>query len=145
MLDPFPDMKASLLTRLRPVTTLLVALGLTTGQLLQCSGWLPTPEARMACCVDERTCPMHAGEDTHDGAHGWTHRTLDQADADACCLASAPEDTSPSAAGFVLSQDQATVPGASLPAPVWVAAPGTRDPVPNARLPRHLLLSVLIV
>lgn len=136
-------MKAGLLTRLRPVTTLLVALSLTTGQMLQCAGWLPTPEARMACCTDERTCPMHAGDDATEGIH----HTLSQADADACCLASTSDDGSQSVPGFVLAPALDVVHGSALattPA-VWPMTPGAREPVPNARIPRYLLLSVFIV
>jgi hypothetical protein len=133
------------LTFSRRCSAVLLVLVLGADARAMCSGWASTPEARMDCCADERTCPMHSSPGDPSG----TARTVTQADADRCCAASAPEDAVPSPASFVSPPALAV-----LPNPVVIALPGPivlpgawRTPplslVPH--VPRHLLLSVLLV
>jgi hypothetical protein len=121
----------------------IVTLALATGQVGVCAGWLPTPEARMACCSDE-SCPMHKSDES-----GST-RVLTQADADRCCAASEQDDATPSPSnllnlitlGFVLNSAPA---GLSVPehhhAEIWRAS----VPIPIPHVSKHLLLSVFLV
>ena len=122
---------------------LLLALGLTTANGAVCAGWMPTPEARMACCSDEG-CPMHEP----DSAGSASHHDVTQAQADSCCAASERDDA---------AQSPAAVPVFSLalvpsPAPFVLPEPvntshfrQTLVPIPRTNVPTHLLLSVLIV
>ena len=121
----------------------VLVLAIAAGHTAICAGWLPTPEARMACCADESNCPMHAG----DGAGGAAARTITQAEADSCCAAAEREPLSVTppfvlqpiaAASWVVSLDPAPV------APIddlW----RTFVPLRATLTPRHLLLAVLIV
>jgi hypothetical protein len=121
----------------------ILTLALATGQVGVCAGWLPTPEARMACCSDE-TCPMHKSEES-----GST-QVLTQAEADSCCAASAQDDATQSPSnllnlntlGFVLSSARAVL---SVPehhhAEIWRAS----VPIPIPHVSKHLLLSVFLV
>jgi hypothetical protein len=125
------------------LTAAILTLALATGQVGVCAGWLPTPEARMACCSDE-SCPMHKSKES-----GST-RVLTQADADSCCAASEQDDATQSPSnllnlntlGFVLS----SAPGVlSTPehrhAAIWRAS----VPIPISHVSKHLLLSVFLV
>ena len=120
-------------------------LALCAGNVAVCAGWQATSEARMACCENEATCPMHKS-DSHGS--GFTH-SVTQAQADNCCAASERGHSSTTNPTFVLS-------GAVVfaPAIVTVIAPSnvpalqgwrTLVPLPAAHVPKHLLLSVLLV
>jgi hypothetical protein len=117
-------------------------LALAAGNAAVCAGWMPTPEARMACCSD--TCPMHESDSGQSGSG----RAVTQAEADSCCAESERDDAAPSASVFVL-----TVPLAALTGPVPFVIPDfaaseawrTHVPVPGTRVAKHLLLSVLLV
>jgi hypothetical protein len=128
----------------RPLSAVLLALALVAGQAGVCAGWMPTPEARMACCSEDGPCPMHKSE-SEDGPT----RVVTQAEADRCCAASEHEDSTPSQsnAGFFLTLAVALspIPGL-LPAPeahadIWRAS----VPIPTGHVPKHLLLSVFLV
>jgi hypothetical protein len=108
-----------------------------------CAGWLPTAEARMACCVDG-TCPMHQRHDETAGSN-----RLTQAQADACCAASEQHDAEPSARPTVLAAaiDAPDVPAAFEPArtlDTGNVGPVTA-PSPPGHVPKHVLLSVFLV
>lgn len=120
-------------------------LALAASNVAVCAGWLATPEARMACCSEGGSCPMHkAGSDDSGSA-----RVITQAEADSCCAASEQHDSGPSSSIFVLSVSLAIIPS---PVP-FVSAITTVQPdiwrrivpVPGARLATHLRLSVLLV
>ena len=128
----------------RRLSAVLLALALVAGQAGVCAGWMPTPEARMACCSEDGPCPMHKSE-SEDGPT----RVVSQAEADRCCAASEHEDStpSPSNAGFFLTLAVALspIPGL-LPAPeahadIWRAS----VPIPTGHVPKHVLLSVFLV
>ncbi len=129
----------------RRLSAVLLALALVAGQAGVCAGWMPTPEARMACCSENGPCPMHKSDSEDDGSK----RVVSQAEADRCCAASEHEDSTPSqsnAAFFVtLAVALIPVPGL-LPAPeahaeIWRAS----VPIPTGHVPKHVLLSVFLV
>ena len=128
----------------------LIALMLTTlvvaGNAAVCTGWAPTPEARMACCNDGEPCPMHTG-----ASHGSTAtQTITQAEADRCCAASEQEQAGQTTQAFVVPVSSAVlalgivVPSAP-PRLVLTDAWRSRVPLRPPPLPRHALLSVFLL
>jgi hypothetical protein len=126
------------------VSALILALALATANGAVCAGWMPTPEARMACCTED-ACPMHRSQSNQSA---W-HHDVTQTQADSCCAASARDEgaqsspsfvpavslvLAPSPVAFVLQQPDKT-------APTWQ----TDVPILRTHVPTHLLLSVLIV
>jgi len=134
-------------TRLvRRFAALALTLGLMTGNGAICAGWMPTPEARMACCADDAECPMHKGDSHHSGAE----RVPTQAQADSCCASSEGKTPGQSTATFAAAITLAvlgagTVRPANTPALVLSDGWRTSAPLPVAPVPRHLLLSVFLV
>jgi len=127
------------------LSAVLLTLALSVGNLgALCADWAPTPEARMACCVDE-SCPMH--KDLHDSGSG---RVVTQQQADNCCAASDRKPSSQSTE-FQFRTISSAVLGdgmllpARLPALMLSDAWRTALPVPSTPVPKHLLLSVFLV
>jgi hypothetical protein len=126
------------------VSALILALALATANGAVCAGWMPTPEARMACCTED-ACPMHKSESNQSA---W-HHDVTQTQADSCCAASARDDGAQSSPSFVPAVSLVLAPtpvALVLPepdktAPTWQTA----IPIPRTHVPTHLLLSVLIV
>lgn len=139
---PHPSTVLSFSHRLSAV---FLALALATGQSAVCAGWMPSAEARMACCADDGSCPMHTSDSDEDRAS----RILTQTEADRCCAASEPGDSSPSPSsvafhatpGAVLISGPALFPEPEPHGKIW------RAPVPIAatHVPKHLLLTVFLV
>jgi hypothetical protein len=128
------------------LAALALTLGLMAGNAAICAGWLPTPEARMACCADGAECPMHKG-DSHGSGSG---RVLTQAQADSCCASSERKNSDQSNPSFVIAITAAVLGGgvvlpASVPALVRSDAWRTTAPIPVAPVPKHVLLSVFLV
>lgn len=127
----------------RSVSAVLLCFALIGCEPDACAGWLPTPEARMACCADEASCPMHKS-----GAGG-TARTITQAEADSCCLDSESGDPAPSqpVVTLAVTLGLAAGPIASLVAESDARAFDPRAPLPTpaTHVPRHVLLSVFLV
>lgn len=130
----------------RRLVALVLALLAAGGSGPICAGWLPTAEARMACCVEGQECPMHhkeSGGDTSSGA-------VSQAEADTCCALSEERQSGrdvPSAPVIV----SAAVLGAGIvvrpvtPRPVraeWLR-PGS--PGPSPPIHTHVLHSVFLI
>ena len=131
---------------LQRVSAVVLCLGLIAGNAAICAGWEATPEARMACCTDDDTCPMHKGE-SHNSIQ---QRVTAQAQADACCAASERQHSDQSAPSFIAVISSAVLgAGVVLPVPVpsLVVSDAWRTvaPVPIASVPRHVLLSVFLV
>jgi len=129
----------------RRLAAVAAILTLCAGNVAVCAGWQATPEARMACCKNSTRCPMHETE-----SHGVGRtRTITQAQADNCCAATSDRTQSSVAdTTFALSSASAlaTPAGFVVPAPVhalqeWRAF----VPLPVSPVPKHLLLSVLLV
>jgi hypothetical protein len=130
---------------IRRLSAVILAVGLLAGNAAICGGWLPTAEARMACCAGGK-CPMHKG-DSHRSGSG---RALTQAQADSCCASSERENSSQSNPSFATAITAAvlgvgTVLPASVPALVLSDAWRTSAPLPVTPVPKHVLLSVFLV
>jgi|SRR5215471_3656938 len=128
----------------RRFAALASVLTLCVGNLAVCAGWQATPEARMACCKSGTSCPMHKSE-----SHGSSTRVISQSQADNCCAA-ASNRTQPSVASSSFVEPGATplppLAGLVVQAPAlalreWRAL----VPLPISPVPKHLLLSVLLV
>ena len=129
----------------RRVAVIAAVLTLCAGNVAVCAGWQATPEARMACCQNERTCPMHKS-DSH--ASAVTH-SVTQAQADDCCAGSERGDSATPNSTFALSA-VVTVVAAILPVVADASTPALQDwralvPLRVPPIPKHLLLSVLLV
>jgi hypothetical protein len=130
----------------RRLSALATVLALAAGNVALCAGWAPTPEARMACCLDGDTCPMHKGE-SH---HSHSARVVTQAQADTCCAASEHRQSNQSPTTFVgFISSTVLGPGVIVPSPVPAlvvrSAWRTSAPIPLGSIPRHVLLSVFLV
>ena len=129
----------------RSLSAFFLVLALSASNVAACAGWLATPEARMACCTEGGACLMHKAESDDSGSP----RAITQAEADSCCAASEQEDPAPSSSIVVFSVTLAVIPS---PVPFVSAITAAQSdrwrrivPVPGARLPKHLRLSVLLV
>jgi hypothetical protein len=129
----------------RRLSALAAMLTLCVGNAAMCAGRQSSPEARMACCMNGTTCPMHKSKPHDTGST----RTISQAQADNCCAATSTR-TQSSVTGptYVVSNATAlpVVSTVVVPVPVlalqeWRAL----APVPVSPVPKHLLLSVLLV
>jgi hypothetical protein len=131
---------------LRRISALAIVLALAGGKAAVCAGWMPTPEARMACCAEGGDCPMHQDDSDSSGSE----RVLTQAQADSCCASSERETSNQSNPSFATAIT-ASVLGvgmvfpASIPALVLSDAWRTSAPLPAAPVPKHVLLSVFLV
>lgn len=118
---------------------LMLALAASSGAA--CAGWAPTPEARMSCCTDGGSCPMHE-RDAHQSP-------ITQAQADACCASSEPDPSNQSSPTLVVLSSAVLGPGVVVPetAPALVLSDAWRPaaPIPLTHVPRHVLLSVFLV
>jgi hypothetical protein len=128
------------------LSAVVLALALAAANRAACAGWLPTPEARMACCADGAACPMHEGESPGTRSD----RVITQVQADDCCASAERENSSQSGPTFVTAVTSAvlgtgTVLPASLPALVLSDGWRTSAPIPAAPVPKHVLLSVFLV
>jgi hypothetical protein len=128
------------------LSTVFLILALSAGNLSLCAGWMPTPEARMACCSDGHGCPMHKSQSSDAGSQ----RTLTQAEADSCCASSEGDDSgqsvptlapliSPAVLGVAIVLPQ-HVPHLVLSERWRIAVP-----IPATHIPTHVLLSVFLV
>jgi len=123
----------------------VVAMAIVTlvaANLSLCAGWQLTSEARVACCADEVGCPMH-----HSRSQD-SKRVVTQTEADSCCAVSEQRHSSAPNASFVLFAPLAVTVGAvptltALAASTAVAV--FNPPLKASSVPKHLLLSVLLV
>jgi hypothetical protein len=126
------------------LSAVALTLALVGGNAAICAGWMPTPEARMACCADGE-CPMHKGD-----SHSSASELLTQAQSDSCCASSEGKTSNQSNPTFVAAITAAVLgAGTVLPAtvPALVLSDGWRTsaPIPIAQVPKHVLLSVFLV
>jgi hypothetical protein len=123
----------------RILTALLLALVAGVAPVAACEGWAATPAARMACCAEGASCPMRE-------AHGDAHAPS-QAAADNCCAASETEPTAPAQAFEPASPALIAVasPVVALAAPLRPLSARRDGRAAAPAIPRHLLLSVLLV
>jgi hypothetical protein len=124
------------------VASVVCVLAFAQSAVASCAGWQATPEARRECCEDG-ACPLHHH---HDGA---SPTQITQAAADDCCAQSPRHESSPSATAFASTITLAVL--HSLPQVVLSLVPTTpfsapwETPSPPTHVPKHLLLSVLLV
>jgi hypothetical protein len=127
------------------LAALALTFGLMAGNAAICAGWLPSPEARMACCADGGECPMHRGDSHRSGSE----RVLTQAQADSCCASSEGKNSKSTPPFDVVITAAVLGAGTVLPAnvPALVLSDGWRTsaPIPVAPVPKHVLLSVFLV
>ena len=129
----------------RRLAAVAAVLTLCVGNLAVCAGWRTTPEARMACCQDETTCPMHKSE-SHGSA---SKHHISQAQADTCCAGSERNDSATTRTAPVSSAIVALA-LATVPLTVPTALPALQGwralvPLRVSPVPKHLLLSVFLV
>ena len=133
------------MTVFRRLAATAAILALSVGNLAACAGWRATPEARMACCQDESACPMHKSD-----GHGPGHRhQLTQAQADRCCAGS-EQNQSATTRPALVSLGVAALAPATVPLVIIPIVPALEDwralvPLRASTVPKHLLLSVLLV
>ena len=125
------------------LAALALTFGLMAGNAAICAGWMPTAEARMACCVE---CPMREGDSHRSGSA----RVLTQAQADSCCASAEGQNSNQSNPSFVTAITAAVlgvgvVLPANAPALVLSDAWRTSAPIPIAPVRKHVLLSVFLV
>jgi hypothetical protein len=125
---------------------LVLTLALIAGNAAICAGWMPSPEARMACCSEGGACPMHKGDSHGTGSD----RVITQVQADNCCASSERESSNQSSPTFVAAISSAVLgTGVVMPAsiPALVLSDGWRPAAPTRAgpIPRHVLLSVFLV
>ncbi len=131
---------------LRRVLAASLGVMLTAGPVGLCAAVTPTPEARMACCTDSDTCPMHDSGARSSGSH---HQPS-QSQADQCCVAS-ERDTPNQSMPMTVLGPATPVLGTSvllplhIPALVRTDAWRTATPLLVTPVPRHLLLAVFLV
>ena len=129
----------------RRLAAIAAVMALCIGNLAACAGWEPSPDARMACCADEHTCPMHMPQ----GHHSASKRNVSQAEADNCCASSERHETSPAGSAFVLHGVLAIAPNpiAEIDPSFGPIADARRflAPLPRSPVPTHLLLSVFLL
>ena len=128
------------------LAAVVLTFGLMAGNAAVCAGWLPTAEARMACCADGVECPMHKD----DSQRSESERVITQAQADSCCAAAEGQNSNQSNPSFVTATTAAVlgvgvVLPANVPALVLSGAWRTSAPIPVAPVPKHVLLSVFLV
>jgi hypothetical protein len=132
------------LTFSRRLAALAVVFAIAAGNLALCAGWEATPQARMACCANGGTCPMHKS----DGHRSTERRLVSQSEADNCCASSERGGSTPSTPTFASTMSVALIPAGFpilLPPPSRVDAWRPDIPRPIGTIPKHLLLSVLLV
>ena len=133
------------LTLARRLAAVAIILTLSAGNVAVCPAWQATPEARMACCKNGTSCPLHKSE-SHRST---SKRRITQVQADNCCAAASNRTQSPVASPTFGVTDATTLPIATVlvgAVPVlalkeWRAF----VPLPVSPVPKHLLFSVLLV
>jgi len=127
---------------LRQVASVVCMVAFAQSAVALCAGRQATPEARMQCCQDG-ACPLHRHDD------GVARTQITQAAADDCCALSPSPESTPSTTAFAATitfavlQSHPPVVMSLVPAPL-LSAPW-ETPSPPTHVPKHLLLSVLLV
>lgn len=144
---PAVEHPTRVVTLVRRASAVALTLALVAGHAALCAGWAATPEARMACCADGATCPMHksdpSGSDDESGG-------LTQAEADICCASPERDASRPSLPTLALAI-AAAVSGAAIKLPAETPALVLTDawrsvgPLPAGSVPKHVLLSVFLL
>jgi len=123
----------------------VVVLALVAGNVSVCAGWQATAEARMACCMSAPNCPMHESNSHGAGAQ----HIPSQEEADDCCAVT-PNRTQSSEASPTFALSTVTALPAAALSVIPVVVPSLQQwralvPLRRSSVPKHLLLSVLLV
>lgn len=129
------------MTLSRRLPALILVLALAADHAVVCASWMAMRNAR----PEASACPMHQSDTPVESASG----SVTPSAAARCCVASAPDGQAPLPSVVVSASRGAAVgpvPVAPLPEvrhhrSEW----RLRLPVPDSHVPRHLLLSVLVV
>jgi hypothetical protein len=126
-------------------SALALSLSLIVANATTCGGWLPTPEARLACCSGTGACPMH-----EEHSHQSSPPSATRSHADDCCAASERRHSDQPGLSVV-----AAISAAALTSVIGLPASGLATeltdrwrriaPIPARAVPRHVLLSVFLV
>ncbi len=126
---------------LRGVASLACLLVFAQNVVAACAGWQATPEARVQCCQDS-ACPLHHHQEA-------SPTKAAQAAADKCCAQSTRQDSSQSPSAFASTMTLASLKSIPSVAVNQVLATPLSTPwetaAPPTHVPKHLLLSVLLV
>ena len=130
----------------RRLSALALPLALVGGNAAVCAGWMPSPEARLACCSEGGACPMHTGDSQSPGSDP----VITQVQADNCCASAERQNSSQSSPTVVAAITSAVLgTGIVMPAsiPALVLSDGWRPAAPTRAgpIPRHVLHSVFLV
>jgi len=126
------------------LAALLCVVAFSQNVIAQCAGWQPTPEARRDCCRSG-ACPLQRH------GHGAGKAITQQMADDCCSSASQHRDSSPSPSNSAPAMTLAVLHAGQAVAVVETAAIAMNaswsreTPSPPAHVPKHLLLSVLLV
>ena len=127
---------------LRRVASAVCVLVFAQNAIVLCAGWQATPEMRRKCCQNG-ACPLHHRENSS------SRTAITQAAADNCCAQSRRPESSPSGTPFASTVTPAVIEPLQLIVLGVPAAPPLRapweTPSPPTHVPKHLLLSVLLV
>lgn len=127
---------------LRRLAAVVCMLAFAHSAWAQCAGWQGAPDARRQCC-QSGACPLHHHEDPA------SRTQLTQTAADDCCAQSPRHESSSPGTVFASTMTLAVL--EPLPPVVLRLAPAAplsapwETPSPPAHVPKHLLLSVLLV
>jgi hypothetical protein len=139
---PRPTHSRDVLSALRQVASVVCLLVLAQGAATECAGWQATPEARMECC-EEGICPLHGHDDEA------SRTSLTQSAVDSCCAQSARHESGLSAtvvaSTITLAVLRPLPPAVVSLAPAMLRSAPWETPSPPLHVPKHLLLSVLLV
>jgi hypothetical protein len=127
----------------RRLSAAFLTLTVLLGNAGVCAGWMPSAQARMACCTDEAQCPMHK-RGSSPRAH---HHDVSQEAADACCTMSEGEPAHSSPVFTVVIPSAVLRVETVLPAetPARALRDAWREPVPLGSTPKYVLFSVFLV
>lgn len=124
----------------RRLPALILVLALAADHAVVCASWMAMRDAH----PEASACPMHLSDAPVESPSGSVTPSVSVT----CCAASEPEDQAPLPPVVVSAS-----PGAAV-GPVSVALPEAnprrsewrlRLPIPDTHVPRHILLSVLVV
>ena len=129
----------------RRIGAVAIVVAICVGNLAVCAGWQATPEARMACCTNRTSCPMHGS----DARASDSVVVISQAQADGCCAGQSSRTQSSVADSQVLpSKTIALATVTNVVVPVTVPAlQAWRTVLPRrvSPVPQHLVLSILLI
>ena len=123
----------------RRIGAVAIVVAICVGNLAVCAGWQATPQARMACCTNRTSCAMHGSDDAVVA--------ISQEQADGCCASQSSRTQSSVADSQVLPSKAIAL---AIVTNVVVTVPAVQAwrtvlPLPVSPVPKHLVLSILLI